>query len=624
MNAYGLAAVLIVILLSSAAGLPTVRAADATVNKSLPTAGGDSNYSQALSNAAIVNASATQKKYIVFRDDDIAPDYPNPHYLDTLKAVNQVHIDENVPVTLAVIPHPDPNLSASTNELLGDTLLLDYLRSIVNSPLFEFAQHGYTHQEYSQKTVSTVELTGAAPLLGSGGLADDFPGLTSAAPLVGQSPSEFYGRPYADQYNIIKQGRDDIKGAFGVQPTTFVPPWNTGDSNTLKAANALGFTLYSTSPADFNTYDAILQGIRVQGVPLSLGWASDTDWQAGMSQLNQQTDSLLNAANGGGTFVVLYHFKDFMNPDGSPDPARIALFTQYIDHLKGRGDVLFSTLSGQSVLNPSPAPAVYSQDGNSLDVFAQGVYHALWHKDWNGTTGWSSWEYLGGYLTSSPVVTSSGNGAIDVFVRGTDGALWSKYTTDGGTSWSNWISLGGQIAAGTGPAACSWGSGRLDVFVEGTDGALWHKGGTGTWSSWQSLGGVLTSSPAAASQTTNSINIVVRGNDGALWHKWWSNGWSSWQSLGGKIASGTGPAASSWGSGRLDVFVEGTNGALWHRPYSGSWGGWDSLGGYLTSSPSAASSTSGKIDVFVRGGDNGLWQKTYNNGWVSWTSVGDM
>ena len=110
----------------------------------------------------------------------------------------------------------------------------------------------------------------------------------------------------------------------------------------------------------------------------------------------------------------------------------------------------------------------------------------------------------------------------------------------------SWHSLGGQIPAGTGPAACSWGSGRLDVFVQGTDGALWHKWYTGTsWSGWESLGGSLTSSPAATSPASGLIDVFARGSDGALWYKDWNGAaWSSWHSLGGQIPAGTGPAAS--------------------------------------------------------------------------------
>ena len=49
------------------------------------------------------NAQPLQtKKYIAFRDDDVQPF----KWLDALEAVNQVHIEENVPVTLGIIPHP--------------------------------------------------------------------------------------------------------------------------------------------------------------------------------------------------------------------------------------------------------------------------------------------------------------------------------------------------------------------------------------------------------------------------------------------------------------------------------------------------------------------------------------
>src|SRR5665647_1731204 len=59
---------------------------------------------------------AQAKKYIAFRNDDIRPGMS----LDGLKAVNQVHIDENVPVTLGIIPHP--NESGQANQLLQDGL----------------------------------------------------------------------------------------------------------------------------------------------------------------------------------------------------------------------------------------------------------------------------------------------------------------------------------------------------------------------------------------------------------------------------------------------------------------------------------------------------------------------
>jgi hypothetical protein len=83
-----------------------------------------------------------------------------------------------------------------------------------------------------------------------------------------------------------------------------------------------------------------------------------------------------------------------------------------------------------------------------------------------------------------------------------------------------WSKIGGQLASGTGPAACAQNANSLDVFVQGTNGALYEKAWTGaSWSGWQNLGGVLTSSPAATSPANGVIDVFVRGTNGALYER---------------------------------------------------------------------------------------------------------
>jgi len=587
--------------------------------------------------AAAVTSTSAAKKYVVFRDDDVGFGT-----VGALKAVNQVHIEENVPVTLAIIPHPDP--SGTGNELLWNAEVNTYLHSIVTNPLFEFAQHGYTHYNYANGPptagAGVPQVVGAtAPYYAIG----ESPSSGQVVPgqLVGEGTgvySEFYGRPYVDQYNAIKQGKDDITQAFGVTPTTFVPPWNKGDNNTLKALNVLGFTLYSTSTADFNVREANLNGIKVQGESAGLGWDSYANWETGMQQLTRDTDTWLDTAAAGEHYVVGYHAWAFENSDSSLDLARITLFKQYIDHLKSRGDVLFTTLGGQyppwgawstvgGQLASGTGPAASAQDANSAELFVRGTDNALWYRHYQTGSGWSSWKSLGGALSASPAAVSRPNGKIDVFVRGTDGALWTRATTNGGASWSGWSKISGQLAAGTGPAAYAWGDTRIGWMVTGTDNKLWHmwKDSAGTHG-WQSLGGALTASPGATSAASGAIDVFVRGTDGSVWQRTYSNtAWSGWKALGGQLAPGTGPAACSWGAGRLDVFVQGTDGVLYQKTFSGAWSGWGSLGGVLTASPAAAAASgSNRIDVFVRGSDGALWEKSYNSGWGGWTSVGGI
>jgi peptidoglycan/xylan/chitin deacetylase (PgdA/CDA1 family) len=449
-------------------------------------------------------------KNFVFRDDDICPFGA----LNALEAVDQVHIDKNVPVTLGVVAHPDAG--ASGNELLNDTDTLSYLRSLARDPLFEIAQHGYTHRDASSTTVgaSAPRMVGASPYQET---------------LVGASYSEYKGVSYTDQYNSIKQGRADITEALGVTPTTFIPPWNSGDTNTLKACTALGFKLYSTAYEDFSVTDATMQGIRVQAASFSMGWNTTDEWQTNMATLTSDTDSALNSASSGQDFVLFYHYWQFCSSDGSVDPVRISLFEQYVDHLKSRGDVQFTTLGNQDELGIS-------------DLFLHGTDDALWYEQRSGQY-WSAWASLGGQLNSSPAAVSWGNGRIDVFVN-MNSSLWHKWY-NGGT-WSSWESLGGQFASNTGPAVSSWAAGRLDVFAVGTDNRLWHKYYQNSWSGWESLGGNCTSSPAATSSTSGRIDVFAPGTDDAIWQRAYSsNAWGGWTSRGGQIAAGTGPAACS-------------------------------------------------------------------------------
>jgi hypothetical protein len=378
---------------------------------------------------ASTSVASSAKKYVVFRDDDISP-----RSLNTLHAINQVHIDENVPVTLAVIPHPNAN--GTGNELLTEPLY-SYLRSIQGNPLFEFAQHGYDHGNNVANASGSPSQEGLV-------LGRPYADLDGSP-----NRSEFRGRPYEDQYAAIKQGRDDMRAAFGVTPTTFVPPFNTGDNNTLKALNALGFTLYSTSPDDFHVQTANLQGITVQGETFGLGWKNDTLWKWRMQNLTKYTDAALDAAAPGDSIVVYYHYWTFNKQDGSPDLANLGLLKQYIEHLKSRSDVLFTTLGGQQVLKASSAPAVCAQNANGLDVFVRTAYNTYWHNRWNSTKGWSYWEPIGGILIASPASISLTSGTIDVFVRGSEGAV--RQTHYNGTEW---FQINGFLALDTGPPVC--------------------------------------------------------------------------------------------------------------------------------------------------------------------------
>jgi hypothetical protein len=64
--------------------------------------------------------------------------------------------------------------------------------------------------------------------------------------------------------------------------------------------------------------------------------------------------------------------------------------------------------------------------------------------------------------------------------------------------WSSWESLGGTVTSA--PTTAAWGPNRLDVFALGQSRDLLHRWWNGTrWGGWESLGGTLTSQPSAVS-----------------------------------------------------------------------------------------------------------------------------
>jgi peptidoglycan/xylan/chitin deacetylase (PgdA/CDA1 family) len=266
-------------------------------------------------------ASAQQTtggKYIAFRDDDVKPFTS----LDALKAVNQVQIDENVPVTLAIIPHP--NEAQEGNQLLQDDQLLTYLRSIAPSPLFEFAQHGYTHTR---------------------------DGLSLA-------PSEFSGRSYDDQYNRILKGRADLTEAFGTVPKTFIPPYDNGDHNTLLAASALGFAEYSSYSTSYVPH-GYANGMRIDG-GIEIDGGNETAFSNSIQRAENISEQFLNDPQSNDLLIVTYHYWAFQDVSGAVDYHRIHQLTNFIDFLKSKG-VLFTRLDRTytSAGNASPPASTW-------------------------------------------------------------------------------------------------------------------------------------------------------------------------------------------------------------------------------------------------------------------------
>jgi hypothetical protein len=133
---------------------------------------------------------------------------------------------------------------------------------------------------------------------------------------------------------------------------------------------------------------------------------------------------------------------------------------------------------------PVPPPAVTFKEivmtQNCADEFAWGSDGAVYHKPYGGST----WEPLGGILTSAPAAIARPGGLLDVFGRGTNSVLYRNSQVGG--HWGGWNSAsGGLLYEGTKPTVGSRDGVNLEVLVIGTDKAVWRNKFVGNiWLGW--------------------------------------------------------------------------------------------------------------------------------------------
>ena len=210
--------------------------------------------------------------------------------------------------------------------------------------------------------------------------------------------------------------------------------------------------------------------------------------------------------------------------------------------------------------------------GSTVLIFGQGPGGHLWENSCTLSGKCGAWQSLGGTITSSPSeVVGPAPEEYSVYARGSNGAVWTREHLLSG--WGTWQSLGGNLLAGTGPAA-AWVTGEGPyTLVTGTNHELYVEG-PGT-TAFSPAGGRTNSTPAltailAAQGQPAALIGFVRGTDNAgYYHRFIANT-PGWHSMGGRLA--TGPAAFTQSVTTIPTtftYAQGTD----HQIYqdAGSW-----------------------------------------------------
>ncbi len=237
----------------------------------------------------------------------------------------------------------------------------------------------------------------------------------------------------------------------------------------------------------------------------------------------------------------------------------------------GQGPV---NLGARLVGGPAAAvvPAGVLGPSSALAVFGRGTDNALWWRH-QTASGWTSWQSLGGVLTSKPAAAAGMTdqfGPLGVFARGSDGVVWFRTYGPGG-NWSRWTSFaalspgaafGVHLLSGTAPAAAN-GNGIFLLAVTGVDHHVWVFGRTGMQYGFPDFGGRTIANPGITSVSSTTPVVYARGTDNALWYRpsmMPIGATAPWHSLGGRLTSGV--AATTVPGGETYAFVLGTDNQL--------------------------------------------------------------
>ena len=118
-------------------------------------------------------------------------------------------------ITFGVIPFKvagDVHDPAPQDLLPLDSLKREILKTGFEEGILDIAMHGYAHQANGSEQLS-----------------------------------EFANLAYNDQVGLLSKAKEFLQDMTGARVTTFIPPWNTYDLNTLLALEETGFTTISAA-----------------------------------------------------------------------------------------------------------------------------------------------------------------------------------------------------------------------------------------------------------------------------------------------------------------------------------------------------------------------------------------
>ena len=214
---------------------------------------------------------------VSFRLDDIRDYYERDGQIDVIRLFAQ----QNATLTVGVIG----------SALGNDSKLVEFLKE--NSHTIEFANHGWLHEDFS--VISAEEQT-----------------------------------------RLMNQTNNKIQELFGIRPVTFIAPFNRLNTDTGDAVYRNGMSILTAD--EKHDSPALVDG-RVYHLPVNAN-VSDYDEEALRWKSFENAIVLSDVRKGierDGYAIIMMHPRDFVDPEGKADPAKIEELRKLVAQLREDG-----------------------------------------------------------------------------------------------------------------------------------------------------------------------------------------------------------------------------------------------------------------------------------------------
>ena len=236
----------------------------------------------------------TRQVNVVFRFDDFSARSST----DLEQHIIRLFAERKLPVTFSVIPFV---CSGDIHDPTPQDLIplspdkAEILKTAQRQGILDIALHGYSHQT------------------------------------DGQPPyAEFAHLDYAHQVRKLSEGKKFLEDLLGASVTTFVPPWNKYDLNTLQALETLGFTTLSANRKGPGSLDS---GLFFLPATCGLKHLADAISAARASSEKQPV------------VVVLFHEYDFKEINARRGRFTVDEFAALLDWVASQQDVRSLSIS---------------------------------------------------------------------------------------------------------------------------------------------------------------------------------------------------------------------------------------------------------------------------------------